>query len=150
MMKKKFRNLFKTCIVVGTLALSTSIFLTLGSDAAGNIRDTKFDFYWQGYGMDYIYPISRGKKDYTSCYVKNTSNYAINIKVLATNKTGKSFTVLENCTAGQLHFLRVPAGHSKNIPNYVRERGYHSCTLSIGPFINRRAKVTGVWSPDSV
>ncbi|SFB37782.1 hypothetical protein SAMN05216249_12819 [Acetitomaculum ruminis DSM 5522] len=147
-MMKKFRNLFKTCIVVGTLALSTNIFMPLGSDAAGNIKDEKFDYTYIGDGCDHTVPVSRAKLDYTSCYVKNTSSFAIRINVLSTNRSGRSFTVLENSSVTP--YLRVPAGHSKYIPNYVREHGYHSCTLGINPEIHKRAKVRGVWSPDSV
>lgn len=149
MKKKVFYRIF-----VALFALT--IIATIGTTsavAAGNYTDRHERIYYNNDGCSRG-TTSRGKWDYTSSYMKVTTNsdigvYAVDVIGTATNSPITYFIPDANlCTAGTAKTINI--GEAKYLPNYVKERGYSYCNLNFEIPYYGSCYIDLLWSPDSI
>ncbi|MEG2935091.1 MAG: DUF2712 domain-containing protein [Clostridium sp.] len=145
----KSRKVVSKILTAAMICMSVSSLGMMVAEGAGNITDRQFGFNYHDASLQPVAVGSEAKWDYTSCYIYNRDSYQdIKVDVWATNRTGSSYTLQENCNSDGTKTVRK--GYEMYLPNYVKERGYGSCTLLIRPAGNYSTYIGGLWSPDSI
>lgn len=133
-------------MLAALLCLTLSCLITTGAQAAGNIKDTLYEYTEHADHLLQVMTPERQKLDYTSSYAYNMkSNCKIDtVKVFG---SPKPYGGAHNCTYGTPKSL--PIGAAYYFPNLVKENGYNYATLQLN-FNKIKAYLYIWWSPDSV
>lgn len=142
-MRKKFK--------ISTVIALTLVFVLTAAQLpafAGNISDTKFDFYMRS-NTYWTHTEGRAKQDSTSGYINVTSLTAPYLfGIAASDSTG---TILKNYTGnGGQYVYRATTTGSAYIYNGVYEDHYFYACLIGKPANNSVETSHGWWSPDSI
>lgn len=131
----------KICKLTATISAVTLAFASMLTSAAyaANISDTDWDF-----STGYI----REKQDYSSIYVKNTSDVNASVSVYAYTYTqgGKIHDASKfNGSTLKTKDVPIPARSERLVKQFIYELGYrYAYVYFTGPGSH------GCWSPDSI
>ena len=139
---------------ISKITLMVFSLLTIGSagmmmaNAAGNISNTDFTYYWQ-LGMDDLYTDAtepRAKLDDTSSMMACKTGSRYTASVWAVTDHGQYIDKSRG------HSYLFTANSSTYMLNWVYEDGYDLASI-VGYLVsdsNRNTTSTGFWSPDSI
>ncbi len=142
----KLKNKISKVILTAMVCLTVTSFGMITAEAAGNYKDKWFDFNYNGDGSD-VWTENRRKLDKTSSYIYNcNSDVGVKVSVYGNNTNNTSVGV--DCSINP--FQQVNVGQSAYLKNWVKERKYGYCRLSLSPNTHSRCHLKGKWSPDSI